>query len=357
MKRKIIYYDFADIRYSSFFLNGLFENQRQFGYKMAISKSPPKMLKADNMVEKQWRQLLFSICLFNVKLGSDEFSFCIDTRDGCRTGQNYGMGYHIPLLEKVRYYFKINYNDMEINNDPLLRRWREKIIAAYPFFPVKTQDMIRFLPRPVPSAVMAWNLKDARFRLRVIKNLLSLNQITQLRNVNRDIDIFFVVGYYNNPAHREHIEFRYQVIKEIRKYPKLVSVTGFAFDGTIPTKFSPFRCGRYTLPNYLTNLARAKVAIYVRGLHNCLSFKLGQFLALGKPIVGQKIINNEKLLYTNNCFKEQFAFDEPKELVAGAVDLLGRPEKLESLSAQNAKTFDTHFTPTAVTAEMLKQII
>jgi glycosyltransferase involved in cell wall biosynthesis len=100
-------------------------------------------------------------------------------------------------------------------------------------------------------------------------------------------------------------------------------------------------------------MASARIAIYVRGLQNCLSFKFSQLLALGVPVVGQSIINNKDILMNNDYFTQQYAFDSPEEIVREAVKLLADPDKLNKIGRSNASIFDTKFTPQAVVTDIL----
>ena len=126
----------------------------------------------------------------------------------------------------------------------------------------------------------------------MLKELLSLEEIRQLRNSQKDLDIFFVVTFYNQEKHSAYNEFRYQIMKEIREDRNIRSVVGVVSHEKLPSKYAEFQVEPYSLREYLSRIAKARVAIYVRGLHDCLSFKFGQLLSLGMPIVGQRIRNN-----------------------------------------------------------------
>lgn len=357
-RNKITYYDFADIRYSSFFLTGFLENQGNYRHRLVISRKAPSLLR-DPMVGGEWKDLLFSICLFKANLIDDTFYFCIDTRDSCKADPNRGMGYHIPLLKKVKYYFKVNYNDDAIRCDPTLRLYSSKIIPVPLFFPLKIPQLLSFFPRISPCSVTGWTFGDAKKRIAHLRGLLSLEEIKELRNVEKDLDLFLVTSFYPQPEHSAAMEFRYKIMKEIRKHKNLVSVTGFAtsYNKKLPGEVAEFQCERYSPRNYLKNLARAKIAIYVKGLWGCLSFKFGELLALGMPIVGQTITNNKSQLSSNEHFRNQFAYDDPKEIFEKATKLLTEPIKMKRLSELNAATFDAKFTPQAVTAEILERLM
>ena len=155
-------------------------------------------------------------------------------------------------------------------------------------------------------------------------------------------------------------ELRYQIMEELCKHKNIKLMTGFNYKEDLPElpeKFAQFQSHSTTRRAYLKNLARSKIAIYTRGCHDCLSFKFGEFLALGLPIVGQPlVVHNRDQMYDNNHFCEQFAFEDPREIVGKVIQLLNEPEKLETLAQSNAETFDSKFVPQIVTAEILQRL-
>lgn len=351
----IIYYDFNDLNYSSYFLTGFHQNTETFPYKFSVSKTIPPLL-FDQTMGGKWKDILFSICLFKAELPNKEFYFCIDAHDSCEANPNRGNGYHLPLLKKVKYYFKVNYNIDAINSDPNLAEFANKIIPSLPCFPIKCPKLLRYFPRMVPCSTVAWTMRDAKLRMKLFKTMLSIEQIRQMRNSEKDRDIFFVVRFWDEENHSADNEFRYQIMKEIQKYSNICSFVGFASHEKIPGKYADLQVKPYSLKEYLSCLSKARVAIYVRGLHNCLSFKFGQLLLLGLPIVGQTIYNNRDNIMNTDYFNEQFAYDDPKAIVRGAIELLENPEKQITLGVSNANIFDTKFPPKAVVSDILRHI-
>ena len=74
------------------------------------------------------------------------------------------------------------------------------------------------------------------------------------------------------------------------------------------------------------------------------------------PIVGQSISNNAAILYEHNYFRDQFAYDDPKEIVQNAVKLLDEPEKRKALSESNAEIFDRAFEPEMIINDVLARL-
>lgn len=346
---RITYYDFADINYSSFFLSGFLKNQTKFDYEFAVSHSVPPLLR-EVLMDGEWRKILSFICLFKWQIAGGEHYFCIDLRDS--STPRTGMGYHIPLLEKVRYYFKVNHNLDDINNASGLRSLRNKIIPAYPFFPIRVPRLLPFLPIVTPSSAMDWPVRKAWRHIKGFRSLRPLEQLRRLRDVRKDLDIFFVIRISDQEHHHQAAKIRMGIVKELRRHSKINAKTGIVGNQNLRPDFWIDRLPRRT---YLHDLSRAKLAIYVRGLHDCISFKFGELLALGKPIVGQTIVNNTDIIYSNPHFDEQFAYEAPKEIVAKAAELLAQPEKLAMLSKSNAEVFDSKFVPEAAVSEIIEK--
>jgi glycosyltransferase involved in cell wall biosynthesis len=102
--------------------------------------------------------------------------------------------------------------------------------------------------------------------------------------------------------------------------------------------------------------ARSRVGIYVRGNHDCLAFKFGELMAMGKPIVGETLMNNRENMYAYDRFDEQFAYDDAQELVERVIYLLENPRVLEELGKANTATFENHFAPKPLVKNILDQI-
>jgi hypothetical protein len=354
-KNSITYYDLNDLEYSSYYLTGFYQNSELFDYEFSVSNTAPSFL-FNPMMGGKWKDI-FYICLFKARLSTEEFYFCIDTRDIYTANLETGEGYHLPLLKKVRYYFKVNYNIDAIKNDPNLQEFKNKIIPVLPCFPIKPPKLLPYLPRILPCSLIAWGMMDGLQRGRILSSLIPIKQLIQMRTIKKDLDIFFVLGFYNSEKHSTANEFRYSVMKEIQEHPEIKSLVGFiSYEKTLPGKYRELQVKPYAYEQYLHILARARIGIYVRGLHQCFSFKFGQMLSLGMPIVGQTIYNNRKTIMSNEYFCEQFAYDDPKTIVQEAIKLLGNPEKQFRLGTSNANIFDAKFSPKAVVSDIFRYL-
>ena len=316
-----------------------------------MSHSIPSILRDPSMNGK-WRGILFSVCLFKAQIAGEQYYFCIDARDSSRVDS--GMGYHLPLLEKVRYYFKVNYNSEAIENDPRLKKFRDKIIPAYPNCPLRIPHFYQLLPRITPCKAVDWTLPNVRNRLKRLYSMLSLEKFRKLRGIERDLDVYFALTHYGQ-SHGNSNQTRYEIIRGLKEHPGINGIVGFFCESELPALYDGLQLDDARQEDYLSTLARGKIGIYVRGPHECISFKFLELLALGKPIVGQKILNNQDLFYSNEHFDEQFCFEEPGEIVERVAELLAKPEQLAILGESNARVFDTRFVPESCVADILEK--
>ena len=353
---EIIFYDFENVEISriSFYLNGFILNQKKYAYRFIVKRLVPSILAGKSM-EGDWRKYLFDIGLFEVRKNGSSFFFCIDRSDH---STNYmSEGFHIPLLEVVKYYFKVNYNKEAVYADPYLSGFREKIIPTGPSFPIRTMNNLSFLCRAISYKRPDWTPKLVKDRLKLMTRMPTINHFRNLRRVQSDLDVFFIMRYYDNPNQQQQNDFRYEVMRELGRHRHRNIVTGFVSRRKLPGKFARLTKQPYEMNAYLHHLACSKVAVYVRGPHHGISSKLGQYLAMGKPIIGESILNNKELFYDNHYFNEQFVYDTPMEISDHVESLLRDPQKLTFLGEANAKTFDTHFTPEITTVNIIKTLL
>ncbi len=348
---RIVHYDFNDINHSSFFLTGFLENPHADRYRFAVNRSVPDILRG-RANDTAWQQNLFAISLFEAEIENERFLFCIDTHDSAIRE----VGYNLPLLENVRYYFKANYNAAVIEDDPTLRRHAGKIIPTTPYFPLRLPRSTMFLPRLMPSDDLNWTFQDARSRVNRLRSLVPLDQLRALRNKPKDIDVFFVVAHYRKEHHSDITKTRYEIVERLSASPKINAVTGLISYKALPPELAHLHIERFDQATYFDYLARSKVAIYVRGPHDCLSFKFGELLALGKPVVGQKILNNADSLYRHPYFSDQFAFESAESIVGEIENLLDQPEKIAELQRSNAAVFDSYLTPQASVGDIVAHL-
>ena len=348
---EIVYYDCGEVTPISFYINGFLSNQKGYNYKFLIKRDKPYFLKQPLLLG-EWGKFAFRLGLFEFKEEDQSFFFCIDRSDHSSNYMN--EGYIVPVLEQVKYYFKTNYNADAIANDLEIRKFAGKIIPIGPSFPLYIENMIKFMPRIVPGKNNNWTFKESKERFNLMFRNPRLSYLRNLRRTETDINVFFVMPYY--PTHKVLNEFRFEVMKALKEIVKANVIVGFAPTQKFPENHHYFVQQVYEMRDYFRHLARSKVGIYVRGPHDGISSKLGQLLALGKPIIGQTILNNKELYYQNPFFNEQFAYDDPEEIARHANELLQQPEMADLYGKANANTFDTRFSPEIAVTDIIGKI-
>ena len=370
MIEDITYYDRTTLSYMSLFLNGFHEFSRCQGYTFQVKRSAPDFLKdeqfsiSQSLIDRTGLRdaagvVLNTTGLFKVKSAGSEFFFCLDAGDHAelvRTDDGVYYGYNLPLLEKVRYYFKANYNSRVINGTPALCKYAHKIVPIPLVYPVAVHNCLSYLPDRFPRCLLPGSGSLGLRRLKELVHLSTMGDLKKHRVRHKDLDTFFVVGYYGDEAHRDENEFRYELIAKLRETTNLNALTGFASRNELPGKYEDFRVDRFSLNQYLKSCARSKVGIYVRGVHQCLSFKLGALLEMGLPIIGQCIVNNEEFFYNQPLFDQQFAYEEPDDMVKNLKKLLADPHRLSEWSASNSSFFDTKLAPNFLVNSVLETI-
>ena len=347
MKNHITFFDRTTLVYSSLFVTGLYQNIKKLNYTFSIEKHFPDFLNESKLGFPE-KNILSTISLFKATIENDEFYFCIDTGDA--NGQH--SGYEQLLLDNVKFYFKVNFNQDLIAEAP----FKNKIIPTPIVYPVTVPALWQYFPPLSFRSSQSWPRHEVINRIKQMLNLVNLTDVRQLRQTPKDIDIFFVVTYYDQAWHEADNEFRYQLISAIRKLKGIKAIAGFASRKPLPGKYAEFQIRRYLLNEYLEMQSRAKIAIYVRGLHNCLSFKLGSLLGMGSPIIGQPLLNNTSNYKDLNYYSEQFAFEKPEEIIQAAIELLDHPDRQKALAKSNASFFDENLTSDKIIENIIKVI-
>lgn len=351
----ITYYDFSYINDAGFHALGFQRTQAEFGHQFVVSKNPPPEL--DDLDLPSWIPLKkpSSIMIYRYEGNGQNFFFCIDSGD--YNGALPGFpGYYVELLPRVKYYFKVNYLREVIDQDPELAAHASKIIPIPITFGLRPDNLRPFRPKVLPGGVH-WPLEAVRRRLRLMKNLPRLEDFEEMREIPRDIDVFFVSILYQNPEHQEMNAWRLAVVEALSKQKDLNMVIGFVSqDEGLPDPYASYRVPRMDLPTYMNMLARSKIGLYVRGTFDAISYKFGQLYALGKPIVGQSIINNRGNLYQLDNFSEQFIYDDSHELAERIITLVKDQEELDYLTKVNTRTFENHLSPMAISRLMFSHL-
>lgn len=354
--KTITYYDFTNVEYSAIYLNGFAENASQRGFRFEVShREPPEFSELD--LTRKWLNRMnsyFMICRYE---GEESFLFCIDS--GAHNGDVAGEGFLMPILDKCRYYFKVNYNRQSIAENPDLAPYASKFRPVPIVFPIAVSQPWRYLPKIVPGGGSIWPHEAISFRSQTLFKSPSLDRYRRMRAVPKDIDAFFVTTLYSetrNPAHLEENERRRTLVEGLNRPSRFNILARYAVRAKDKRSHGPYEMERISLKHYLELMGRSRVGIYIRGVAGCLSFKFGELMALGLPIAGESILNNRENMYAFERFDEQFAYDDPQELVERVFYLLEHPELADELRQANITTFENHLTPRAVVAHIVDEL-
>lgn len=369
-KPHITFYDTSKAYYASYYLHGFNELKKENRLGLSIAHTLPSELK--EAIQNSDRQhLLFLMILFKLQLGDKHWYFCIDTHDSNTLEiSNQIDGYHLPLLQSVDAYFKVNYNPNEIERIPELRTQQNKIHSISQFIPLQPSPFLPFCRRLLLTpALFGFKpgldfsrsydgyLADARNRFRDLKNFQSLKQIITHRNVKKDIDLFFRTSFRHKPNHETAMDGRLQIMQKLSSIPQLHTAMGFSSYRKLPDKYVNYIHPRLKQSEYVEILARSKIVIYTQGMLGCISSKFALAMALGVAVAGNPLENNPELLAAYPHLREQFRYTEPDELIDYAMHLATHPEKARELGALNASMFDNHLAPRPTAEYVLRTLI
>jgi len=120
-----------------------------------------------------------------------------------------------------------------------------------------------------------------------------------------------------------------------------------------PPELAPLMAPRpYKMAEYLERTARSVVAFNTPAVHDCLGWKLGEFLALGKAIVSVPLKRElpEPLVHG----KDIHFVDGDEDSMAAALDLLRRDHSYRQHLERNARAYyDKLLAPEVVTRRLL----
>lgn len=352
----ITYFDLASEYYMAYPLDGLLAEAPTRSCRIRICKESPSLLSMLALASGD-RERLFALGLFRVNSDNGAKWFCIDAHDDAGP-----KGYFRPILEKVDHYFKLNCNPAAFEEDRTLGWFRAKVHSLPCTFAIRPAKPWRFLPRLRPCKSYGWNWFCIKRRLRALQRIPDLQRHRALRLVRPEHDVFLVRRYYREACHAQSNELYARIFEAVKNGADISGALGFtgvpadAADRYRRHAFGQDRPYRA----HLNLIARSRACIYAPGTHNCVSFKFGQYLALGKPVVGMKLPfwpiqemdKNDKAL-----LEEQFCCTEPEDVVAKMVELLRDAQRQEFLKANNIRIFERYLSPRAVACHILNHVL
>jgi hypothetical protein len=356
MTAKITYYDFCNLQYAGFYLNGFQENAQERGYRLVVSHNQPSELTRINLNEERRTKYLSLYLIFRYE-GDETFLFAIDTSD---LNGDMSQGWDCnPLLDVCRHYFKVNYNKEAIEANPELAPYQDKILPVPIVFPVAVYQPWHFHPKLTSVHGSAWPRKAILRRFKSLRNIPSLSDYRRMRVVPKDLDVFFIASIYSEAGrayNREINDHRKAIVEGLNKYSRYNILARYIDVNGTAEGLGSYVIPRMKLSQYLDLMSRSRIGIYVRGFFGCLSFKFGELMAMGIPVVGESILNNREMMYGFNYFQEEFAYDEPEEIVERSIYLLEHPALIDEYRRANTETFEKYLSPGPVVSAILDQI-
>lgn len=356
----ITYYDFSDLNYASLFVEGFFALENEGEVQFKVTKEIPAELKGLELPRWITYRKPASTSVFRYQDGQRNFLFCIDAND--HNGLDPDLpdvypGYHLPLISKVDYYFKVNYYEEVVTGNLAVAPFAHKILPIPLVYPLRVSKWRSLRPPLTPWSGQRWPLGAARRRINKLRDLISLEDYRDMRQQERDLDLFFVTTIYMGRDHERINAWRLELLQAIKSHTRLNTHVGIVSKAEdLPGPFAAFQLAPMPFEKYMAQLARSKIGLYTRGTYGAVSFKFGQYFALGKPVVGEPLLNNRQQMYTYDLFAEQFNFTEPNEIAERIAELIANPRELQQLQDANTATFENHFTPKGVAKQIVAQI-
>jgi hypothetical protein len=344
MRVEIRYLLAGTFSYASYYVAGLsrLAQQGDFVFRVRRHGYPKWILPLLGRTKNQCP------AVFECVNGSDPFYFCIDTHDSAHS-------FEPTLLAECRYYFKLNLLRRPDGTPDAPEPGRDKVRPIGPCFPVSTgvtstvvPSMELLLRQPLQE------FRRARGRLGFHIREPTVEQIVALRGTPKQHDVYFVQAYYPI-KHQAFNRIRLEIMTALRACRDIAGVVGF-LGSDLPDEYRDFSLARTSRLEHLRSMAASRLLVYVRGPHDCVSFKFGEQLALGVPIVGQTLFIDHQRLLPNDALRCQYAYDDPEYLVQTAREWLAQDALLQSIGEANARIFDEYFTPWAVAGEILRVV-
>jgi hypothetical protein len=256
-------------------------------------------------------------------------------------------GWDFDLLEACSTYFKTSVSP-ELLAHAKLTPYRHKIRPIAPVYPIRPTN-------PLASYPLLPRHPQAAFRKRRLTDLVRVPTLKWMENVAktpRTRDYYFVTAYYRGPEYAEMNAQRAVLIEELRASGKLSGVAGFASRDPLPAEYEKYRLPWVAMTSYLQDLATARVGVYVRGIDENPSFKLAQYMQLGLPVVGERIIHQTDQQWFFDTQHDALGIDDPKEIVRAVERVAGDPAAVRRLSEQSARVFRDHLSPEALARQL-----
>jgi hypothetical protein len=343
-RMSVTFNDKSSFPFSSFFITGLqqLDSRREIDFRRRTRRTARSIAGASHVFQ------------LDVDVDGDQFSICIDTIDNAFHDTDRGQAFDLVAMQWVRRYFKVNHNSAAIAAHPVLSQLRHKISPVGPFAPVRLNRPLGYMAPPRNDPDQGWSRADSLRRIRHARATPSVADYEKLARAPRTTDVHMAVPFYNDANLAELDEFRVEAVRAVRALGRPGNV---GLVGDVPAALSDLALERVPLAEHLARLAATSVAVYLRGVHDCFSFKLCQYLALGLPMVGQPLIHDLGVDATEvgalRLLRHETADD-----IAEAVDtLLDDPTERLSLESESRNFYRNHVSPEETMRRILRAAV
>ena len=160
---------------------------------------------------------------------------------------------------------------------------------------------------------------------------------------------------YPEGVHNEHNEFRYELVRALKKNVGTYtnSKIGLVANDNTEKRFSDMLVPRVKVKQHLINMAESKVNVYVRGVHDCISFKFPQIMAMGGVAIGQKIHTDGAHINKIPRKDDLFSFESIGEIVKSVAKVLNNEELISSVETENSNYYEDNLSTIATAQNML----
>lgn len=210
-------------------------------------------------------------------------------------------------LDACDIYYKVNYRQEFVST--LLPQNQKKVKPFIPHFTVAGEQNVAIYSRMLGSWAERINyyslLKPANFNVKKVLYQAGPSRLKRYRTFVKFSDsekyvsikpirdrIFFIASLYaeNSDEKREVNGRRIKLVKSLKK-----EYGSYFYGGIVNSEVAKSMCPDLIFQDYLPHsryleeCKRSDICVYSNGPNNCLSWKLGEYLWLGKPIVSEKL--------------------------------------------------------------------
>jgi hypothetical protein len=152
--------------------------------------------------------------------------------------------------------------------------------------------------------------------------------------------VFFVATYWRNaPSANER---RLRFLRAVRRQPELELSGGFWSQAELPTEFGEFLLdGSIGHRDYIKGTKASTFVFNTPAVHDCLGWKLGEFLAMGKAIISTPL--GRRMPGNFRAGEQIHIVEDSEDAILAAVDLLHRDHEYRHHLEASARRYWERF--------------